>query len=160
LNRRGIFSILFGTIAAIGFAILIASRNTRLSYAATYLCAIGLYPCVANNVAWIMNNIEGVYKRGIFIAAVISWANINGLMSSNVYRQSDEPWYRLGHSIVFGYVAIGLVGGSILLYICLSIANKQRAEGGELLRQKILSGLTEEEEEDLADFHPDFRYTL
>jgi len=35
-----------------------------------------------------------------------------------------------------------------------------REAGGEALRKDVLEGLTEEEIEDLADFHPDFRYTL
>ena len=106
------------------------------------------------------NNIEGVYKRGVFIAAVTGWGNLNGLMSSNVYRTSDEPWYRLGHSIVLGYVVFCLVGGSILFYVFLRIGNRHREKGGEALKKDMLEGLTVAEVEDLADFHPDFRYTL
>lgn len=147
-------------IAATGFAILVASRDKHLSYAATYLCAMGIYPSIPNGIAWMNNNIEGVYKRGVFIAVVIGWGNLNGIMSSNVYRQEDQPWYRLGHSIVLGYVVICLVGGSIVFYTLLRIANKRRDEGGEALKKDVLNGLTEEEEEELADFHPDFRYTL
>ena len=81
-------------------------------------------------------------------------------MSSNVYRQTDSPYYRQGHLIVLVYLAVGLVGGSILNIICLNIGNKMREAGGEGLRKEILEGLTEEEIEDLVDFHPDFRYTL
>lgn len=160
LGRRGIFNIIFGTIAATGFTILIASRNSHLSYFATFLSAIGIYSCAGNTVAWINNNVEGVYKRGVFLAAVIGWGNLNGLMSSNVYRENDSPWYRLGHCIVLGYIVLGLVGGSIAFYTFLSIGNRRREKGGEGLRKEVLQGLSEEEQEDLADFHPDFRYTL
>jgi hypothetical protein len=121
---------------------------------------MGIYPTIPNSITWMNNNVEGVYKRGVFIAAVVGWGNLNGVMSSNVYRQEDQPWYRLGHSIVLGYVAIFLVGGSIAFYTFLRIANKRRDEGGEALKEEVLNGLTEEEEEELCDFHPDFRYTL
>lgn len=81
-------------------------------------------------------------------------------MSSNVYRQPDAPYYRRGHLIVLMYLAVGLVGGSILNITCLKIGNKMREAGGEGRRKDVLEGLTEEETEDLVDFHPDFRYTL
>jgi hypothetical protein len=111
-------------------------------------------------MAWMASNVQGVYKRGVFYAAVITWSNLNGLMSSNVYRQTDSPYYRKGHSIVLGYVAVGIVGGSLLNIACLNIGNKVREAGGEDLRKNVLEGLSEEEIEDLVDFHPDFRYTL
>ena len=61
---------------------------------------------------------------------------------------------------MLGYLAAGLVGGSILNIIFLNIGNRMREAGGEGLKKDTLKGLTEEEIEDLADFHPDFRYTL
>ena len=160
MNCRGIFNVTFGSIACVGFAILRASTNTNLLYAATFLCASGMYPCIANGMAWTASNVQGVYKRGVFYGAIISWSNLNGLMSSNVYRQTDSPYFRRGHAIVLGYLAAGLVGGSILNIIFLNIGNRMREAGGEGLKKDTLKGLTEEEIEDLADFHPDFRYTL
>jgi len=143
-----------------GFLILIISRKPHLSYAGTFFAAIGIYSSVANNLTWMNNNIEGVYKRGVALAMVIAWGNLNGIMSSNVYRSNAAPWYRMADCIVLGYLVIGLVGGSILNMICLSIGNKRRDAGGELLRREKLDGLTLEEERRLGDMHPDFRYTL
>lgn len=154
------FNIVFGLVGCVGFSILIASRHPNLSYAATFLCAIGIFPPAPNSITWMNNNVQGVYKRGVAIANFISWANINGIMSSNVYRQNDAPWYRLGNSVILGYVAIGVVGGSIANYIFLSIGNRRRDAAGEYMKEKQLQGLSEEEKENLADFHPDFRYTL
>jgi len=106
------------------------------------------------------NNVQGVYKRGVAIGNFITWANINGIMSSNIYRQNDAPWYRLGNSVILGYVSIGVVGGSIVNHILLRIGNRRRDAGGEDLRERELHGLSQEEVENLADFHPDFRYIL
>jgi MFS family permease len=159
-GRRGLFNIGFALIGCTGFSILVASHNAKLSYAGTFLGAAGIYPCVANNIVWVSNNVEGVYKRGVSLGMVIAWGNYNGIMASNIYREVDAPWYRLGHSVVLGYLVVCLLGGSIVHYICLSIANRRRDAGGEKLRSKMLEGLTEEERHHLADFHPDFRYTL
>jgi hypothetical protein len=147
-------------MACLGFIILIASRMPHLSYAGTFFAAIGVYSTVANNITWLNNNVEGVYKRGAALATVVAWGTLSGIMSSNVYRSNAAPWFRFGHCIVLGYLAIGLVGGSILNLIFLSVGNKRRDAGGEALRREKLDGLTPEEERQLGDFHPDFRYTL
>ena len=159
-GRRGVFNISFALIGCGGFAMLVASRNPHVSYAGTFLGAIGIYPCISNTITWVGNNVEGVYKRGVSLGAVIAWGNLNGVMSSNIYRGKDAPWYRLGHSVVLGYLAVCLLGGSIMNYTFLAIGNKRRANATEESRRKKLDGLSEEEQQHLADFHPDFRYTL
>jgi hypothetical protein len=62
----------------------------------------------------------------VALGAVIAWGNLNGVMSSKIYRAQDAPWYRLGHSVVLGYLSVCLHGGSISNYIFLSIGNKRR----------------------------------
>lgn len=63
----------------------------------------GIYPCVANTITWSANNVEGLYKRGVTIGFVIGWGNLNGVVSSNIYRAQDKPNYRLGHGVVLAY---------------------------------------------------------
>jgi hypothetical protein len=104
--------------------------------------------------------VEGVYKRGVVLATVISWGNINGVMSCNVYRTVDAPWYQLGNAVILGYVSVGLVIGSALNLIFLSIGNKIRANASPERRRKSMSHLTPEERIGFTDFHPDFKYTL
>jgi MFS transporter, ACS family, DAL5 transporter family protein len=159
-GRRGVFNIIFGLIGCVGFVILVASRSAHLSYAATFLGAIGIYPCISNTLTWVGNNVEGVYKRGVSLGTVIAWGNLNGVMSSNIYRGPAAPWYRLGHSVVLGYLAVGLVFGSILNYVCLAVGNKNRKMMSDDKRNEATQDLTDEQEEFLADFHPDFKYTL
>ena len=140
---------------------LVATRNPHVAYAATFLGAIGIYPCISNTITWVGNNVEGVYKRGVVLGTVIAWGNLNGVMSSNIYRSEDAPWYRLGHAVVLGYLAIGLLGGSIVNYIFLSIGNNRRRNISEEDRRALFAGMGEEEQQQqLADFHPDFKYTL
>lgn len=139
---------------------LVATRNPHVAYAGTFLGAIGIYPCISNTITWVSNNVEGVYKRGVSLGTVIAWGNLNGVMSSNIYRTQDAPWYRLGHSVVLGYLTIGLLGGSVANLVFLQIGNRRRERVGLEERDGKLSGLSEEEQHHLADFHPDFRYTL
>jgi hypothetical protein len=139
---------------------LVATRNPHVAYAGTFLGAIGIYPCISNTITWVSNNVEGVYKRGVSLGTVIAWGNLNGVMSSNIYRTQDAPWYRLGHSVVLGYLTIGLLGGSVANLVFLQIGNRRRERVGLDERDGRLSGLSEEEQHHLADFHPDFRYTL
>jgi plastocyanin domain-containing protein len=90
-------------------------------------------PCLikvptANTVAWVANNVEGSYKRSVTMAMMVSFGNLNGAVTSNVYRGKDKPWYRLGHGITLAYIGIGLVT-SILFKILLVRENRKRDRG-------------------------------
>ncbi|KAK6344077.1 hypothetical protein TWF696_007724 [Orbilia brochopaga] len=156
-QRRGIFNIGCGVIAVAGYAILLGSKNYKLSYAGTYLAAMGVYPCISNTITWVSNNAEGVYKRGFVLGLVIGFGNLNGVMSSNVYQGRDSPWYRPGHLIVLIYLAGCLVAGSIVYHVLLRRENSRRLRGE---RDTWISGLDEKEIADLGDQRPDFIYTL
>ncbi|RPA95841.1 MFS general substrate transporter [Choiromyces venosus 120613-1] len=156
-NRRGFFNIATSLLGVVGFSILLGSNSAALSYVAVFLGALGIYPCIPNTITWVSNNVEGVYKRGVTLGFVIGWGNLNGVMSSNVYRQVDAPHYRLGHGVVLGYLAIGLLGGSVLNWLLLRRENEKR-RGGE--RDVWVQGLDRKEIEYLGDRRPDFLYTL
>lgn len=79
---------------------------------------------------------------------ILGWGNLNGVMSSNVYRAQDAPHYTLGHAIVLGYLAIGLLGGSILNYVLLQRENDKRRRGE---RDHWIEGLDAKQIEDLGD---------
>ncbi|KAF3923178.1 hypothetical protein ABW20_dc0109114 [Dactylellina cionopaga] len=156
-NQRGIFNMISALFAVTGYAILYGSRNYKLSYAATFLAAMGVYPCIANTISWVSNNTEGVYKRGFVLGLVIGWGNLNGVMSSNVYQGRNSPWYRPGHLVVLIYLAACLLGGSIINYILLRSENAKRLRGA---RDHRLEGLDDQAISDLGDQRPDFIYTL
>jgi MFS family permease len=70
-NQRGLFNIGVSLLGILGFGILIGSRSAPLSYVATFLAALGIYPCIPNTITWVSNNTEGVYKRGVTLGIVI-----------------------------------------------------------------------------------------
>ncbi|CAE6455054.1 unnamed protein product [Rhizoctonia solani] len=136
LGNRGIFNLIFFSIGLAGYIILIASRNAALSYFAVYLAASGIYPLIPNTIAWMSNNVEGSYKRSVALGMIISFGNLNGAVSSNIYRARDKPWFTLGHGIVLMYIAIGWVT-SFVFIILLRRENAKR-ERGE--RDEVLTG--------------------
>lgn len=157
-NKRGMCNLVVAPIGIIGFALLIATDSANVRYAATFLGAIGIYPCIANTITWLSNNVEGVYKRGLCMGMMIGWGNLNGIVSSNIYRtDKDAPKFVPGHSVVLGYMVVFLWGGSLTMHLLLRRENRLRREGK---RDIWAQGMDEHEVLKLGDRRPDFVYTL
>ncbi|KAI0091563.1 MFS general substrate transporter [Irpex rosettiformis] len=138
-GHRGIISITFSCIGVVGYIVLIASRNATLSYVAVYLAACGIYPNIPNTNAWVSSNTEGSYKRSVTLAMMIGFANLNGAVTSNVYRGQDAPWYTLGHGIILMYICIAII--SALVYRSLLKRENERRDRGE--RDEVIAGKNE-----------------
>ncbi|KAI5895511.1 MFS general substrate transporter [Schizophyllum commune H4-8] len=134
-GHRGLFNIGFFILGAVGYIILIVSRSGALSYVGVYLAACGIYPNIPNTIAWMSNNVEGSYKRSVSLAMVIGFGNINGAVSSNVYRDKDKPWYTLGHGLVLMYIAFGLISSTVYLFLAdRENRRRDRGERDEVIR--------------------------
>ncbi|KAF2429822.1 putative MFS transporter [Tothia fuscella] len=154
-GRRGLCNIVISFLGIAGFVMLLGSQKAGVKYAGTFLGAMGIYPTIANTIVWCSNN--GVYKRGVTLGFVIGWGNLNGVVSSNIYRQQDSPLYRPGHGTVLAYLVLFLLGGSIITTLGLRGENKKRAEGK---RDGRIAGLSLGEIEMLGDKKPEFVYTV
>ncbi|KAK0536904.1 hypothetical protein OC842_001814 [Tilletia horrida] len=124
-GNRPLLNLICQAIGIVGYVVLIASRNPRVSYAFIYLAALGVYPCIANTIA-MTSGVEGMYKRSAVMGIIISFGNLNGAVSSNIYYQA--PWYPVGHGIVLLYLVIGVVTTSLYWYI-IADANKRKSRG-------------------------------
>lgn len=174
-RARGICNIVMATIGAVGFAMLLGAKTAGTRYAGTFLGAAGIYPTISNSITWTSNNVEGkvfdvvpwpynnaltdgtgVYKRGVTLGIMIGWGNLNGIVSSNIYRGKDAPNFYPGHGTVLGYLTVFLLGGSILQTILLRIENRKRRRGE---RDYRIQGLTPSQIDLLGDQRPDFIYT-
>lgn len=156
-GRRGWCNIVCSIIATTGFIMLIASQDPHVKYAGTFLGALGIYPCISNTVSWVSNNVEGNYKRGVVIGTVVGWGNLNGVVSSNIYRTQDSPRFYPGHGTVIAYLVLFLFGGSVYTHYALKAENKKRQEGK---RDHWIAGKTPLEIQELGDKRPDFLYVL
>ncbi|KAM0522407.1 hypothetical protein ACHAPE_001997 [Trichoderma viride] len=155
VQKRAIFNIAIAPFGIAGFAMLIGSTNPGVQYAGTFLGAVGIYPCIPVTIAWVANNVEGVYKRGIVLGIVIGWGNLNGVVSSNIYY--DAPRYIQGHATVIGYLFIATFCGSILTAWLLNRENQKRLNGE---RNHWIEGKTQREIQEMGDMRPDFMYVL
>lgn len=156
-RMRGIFNIIVSTIGIIGFAMLIASGNPKIQYAGTFLGAIGIYPAIPNTLAWVANNTEGIYKRGVVIGIVVGTGNLSGIASSNIFLPKNAPRYPVGLGVVMASMICLLLAGSIAMHILLRIENRKRRSG---LRNNMHEGMNAEQIWAAGDRRPDFIYTL
>ncbi|KAJ5724573.1 hypothetical protein N7493_006301 [Penicillium malachiteum] len=156
-RQRGLCNIGTSLLGIVGFSMLLGCESAGGRYAGTFLGAMGIYPAIANTISWASNNIEGVYKRGVSLGFIIGWGNLNGIVSSNIYRDKDAPRFYPGHGTVLGYLVVFLFGGSILQYFLLRRENGKRRRGE---RDRRIEGLSQTEIEALGDQRPDFVYTL
>ena len=156
-KQRGLCAMLTSPLAIIGFAMLLRSRSTRVKLAATFLAAMGIYPCIPNTITWVANNTEGMYKRGVTLGIAMGWANLQGVVVSNVYSGADAPDFTKGHAVILGYLTLCLFGGSMLHYLLLRRENARREVG---LRDGWVEGRSQNETKFLGDQRPDFLYML
>ncbi|CAG8975885.1 hypothetical protein HYALB_00006502 [Hymenoscyphus albidus] len=154
-GRRGICNMVVPLIGIVGFALLLGSHDAHVKYGGTFLAALGIYPCIANTISWVSNNIEGVYKRGIVIGFVVGFGNLNGVVSSNIFFKA--PQYVAGHGVILAYMTTCLLGSSLLMHVLLKRENAARRAGK---RDHLVEGKTEAEAEAMGDMRPTFIYTI
>lgn len=156
-RMRGYYNFVIASIGIVGFSMLIATTNPRIRYAGTFLGAMGIYPAIPNTLAWIANNVEGVYKRGVVIGIVVGTGNLSGIASSNIFMPSDSPRFVIGLSVVLATMTCCLLLGSIVMHVMLRAENRKRQSGR---RANMLAGKSAEELWVMGDMRPDFIYTL
>lgn len=156
-RQRGLCNIFVSLLGMVGFSMLLGSNRPGVQYAGTFLGAMGIYPCVSNTISWASNNVEGVYKRGVSLGFIIGWGNLNGVVSSNIYRGQDAPRFFVGHGVVLAYLVLWLFGGSVVTRFLLARENKKRLRGD---RDVWVEGKNEKEIQERGDVRPDFIYTL
>lgn len=156
-RKRALCNAVPVTLAIIGFVMLIASPNSHVQYAGTFLGAMGIYPTIPNTLAWVNNNTEGSLKRAVVIGLVVGFGNLNGVVSSNIYMVEEKPRYYTGHGVVLGYLCSCIMVGSICMHLGLRAENKNREQGR---MDAQWEGMSEEEKKFAGDKRPNFRYTL
>jgi hypothetical protein len=61
-RQRGLCNIFVSFFGIVGFSMLMGAKSPHVRYAGIYLGAMGIYPIVANTIAWVANNTEGMSK--------------------------------------------------------------------------------------------------
>ena len=100
-------SIAFGIV---GYIILLTVTKEAVLYFATFLCGLAIYTGVGLNVAWILGNTAGSFKRATAIGFQQSLGNTAGVLAGQIYTTDSAPRYIKGHAINLGALCLAVFG--------------------------------------------------
>ncbi|CAG8663360.1 27416_t:CDS:2 [Gigaspora margarita] len=82
------------------------------------------------------NNLTGDTKRAVGTAMIIAWGNIGGEIRAQIYRSSDVPAYKIGHSIALSLLVVAVII-TIIQHYLLKRINKYKLENPDLFFKRI-----------------------
>ena len=174
-DTRQIFLVLHGPLVMVGYAMLLATTNASVRYAAIFLTASSIYiggpfsnsQVSANTVSDTARNmgiaINSMYSLWMdmksFEANVIAGGSgyLGGLVATWTYLPFDGPLYPIGNGINLAASATIIIVTSSF-YAWMKFDNKKRDRTTHEERERKLQGLTEAEIASLEYKHPDFRW--
>ncbi|KAJ1959157.1 hypothetical protein GGI12_004482 [Dipsacomyces acuminosporus] len=150
----GLLICIYAAVSCISYGIIAASHGIHLRFGFLCLAQFGLAPILPWATLWMTSNTMGITKRGAGSALTVMLGGIAGIVSSQIYREKDAPYYRFGHW--FNCVCEGFIVVLAILLSAYFFKENRR-------RDKVsvdVSRMTDDEIEDLCDKHPNFRYVF
>jgi hypothetical protein len=145
----------FATLGTIGYLILVCVQdelNTGARYTGVWLATCGIFPALAINITWLLNNQGGESKKGAGMAVLAIFGQCSSFISSSVFPDTDGPLYIKGCAI--GCALTGLIVVLALgLHITLNVENRRR--------DRLYGPMDEQYQVDVTDGgdrNPSFRY--
>lgn len=137
LKQRSNHLMIFLLIGITGFLYLILSTNVL--YLGVFMACAGVFSSNALILPWATSNIGGKTKRAVAIALVAASGGIGGVVSGQIYRETDTPYYRQGHGIMLGILSFNFIL-VLLLKLLLKHENRRRKNLSPEERQKEIVG--------------------
>lgn len=122
---------------------------------ALYVIAFGMYSAFPLVVIWFSNNVC-YHKGAVGMAFQIGMGNFSGAFASNFYRSQDLPRFILGHSLVLGFISLGMIFLFITIVGYTYSNNKRKRD----VAAGIYDSHSDEEFLRLGDKSPYFVYRL
>ena len=91
-GKRGWFVAGFATMGTVGYLMLAAIQDetkTGPHYAAIYLATCGIFPALAINITWLLNNQGGDSKRGAGLGILATFGQCSSFVSSTLFPSRD-----------------------------------------------------------------------
>ncbi|KAL8927090.1 MAG: hypothetical protein Q9172_001512 [Xanthocarpia lactea] len=131
-----------------------AGNNVAAQYVGCFFIASGIYIVSGIAVVWMLSNLPRYGKRSTAVGMQLMIGTSAGIPAPYLYPTSDTPKYIMGHSVTIGLLALcAMING--VLWSSMVDTNKKRAAGKEDWK---ISGLTEEEIDELGDRSPRYIY--
>lgn len=154
LDRRHIFFIMSAPLIMIGYAMFLASTDSTVRYAATFLLASSCFALGPLTNAQVSAQVVSDTARGTSLGTNMMFGNVGGLIATWSYLSWDAPNYKIGNALNLASASLILVS-SILTLLWMNWDNKQRDKKDI---DAELEGLTTEEIENLEWKHPAWRW--
>ncbi|KAJ5770236.1 uncharacterized protein N7511_002287 [Penicillium nucicola] len=153
-GNRGVLITAFATMATIGYLLLTCVQDeskTAARYAGVWLATCGIFPALALNVTWMLNNQAGDSKQGAGMALLAVFGQCSSLVSSSVFPDSDAPLYTMG-------CAIGAAFSGLIAFLALGLSLQMKYENRR--RDRVYGVVDPDERVDVTegDNHSKFRY--
>ncbi|KAH7121713.1 major facilitator superfamily domain-containing protein [Dactylonectria macrodidyma] len=156
IDRRQILFILCAPMCMVGFCMFLGSENSAVRYGATFLVASCCFALGPLTNAQVSANVISDTARNAAISTNAMMGNIGGLISAWSFLPWDAPNYHIGNGLNLA------TSGGILILSTLTLLwmkrDNKRKDNEEMY--DTLSGMTQQEIEDLDWKHPAFRWQL
>ncbi|CEI70711.1 unnamed protein product [Fusarium venenatum] len=125
---RGYIVASFAAMGTVGYGILAGVQDmdkTGPRYAGVWLAACGIFPALAMNITWLLNNQGGDSKKGAGLAISLTIGQCSSLISSTVFPKEDAPYFTTGCAIGCGMSGLVVVL-ALFMHFALNRENKRR----------------------------------
>lgn len=155
-QQRGIFCIGGLSVSLVGYVFLILNRGLGLSFAGTFIVALGLWTSTGAAFSWISVNNPRYGKRAFASGMQITIGNISGVAAPFLYSSKYAPTYTPGYAATIGLLSLGIVI-YVALHLYFRMMNRRKLAGKEDWR---IEGKTEEEIAEMGEDNPRYLYTI
>ena len=151
-NARFWSVIICAPIGIAGYAILLNLSNVSpgVQYFGTFLISTACYLCTGTNISWLSMNCAPDGKRAASVGILLTFTNIGGVISGQIYQTNSAPKYVLGHAWSLGSLAFAWCG----FWVLRAIYKRREKAKAEARQQswRLADG------ESWTDRAPDYRY--
>ncbi|OJJ54414.1 hypothetical protein ASPSYDRAFT_61039 [Aspergillus sydowii CBS 593.65] len=154
-RSRGFIVAGFAAMGATGYGLLAGIQDmekTGLRYLGVWFAACGIFPALAINITWLLNNQGGDSKKGAGLAISLILGQCSSLISSTVFPSEDAPFFTTGCAIGCG-MSSAIVVLALIMYFALTQENKRKDELYGPVDVQVEVDVSEE-----GDYNRNFRY--
>ncbi|KAL2205039.1 MFS general substrate transporter, partial [Sarocladium strictum] len=152
-GNRGFIIAGFAAVGAVGYGLLAGVHDsTGVRYFGVWCAACGVFPALALNITWLLNNQGGDSKKGAGLGIVLIVGQCSSLISSVVFPKEDAPNFIKGNVIGCAFTG-SIVFMALAMHFLLDRENKRRDEQYGPVDADLEVDVTLE-----GDNHRNFRY--
>lgn len=155
-DRRQIFIVLSAPMVMVGYSMFLGVKDPTVRYAATFLITSSAFVLGPLTNAHVSANVISDTARSAAIGVNVMVGNIGGLISAWAFLPFDGPDYHIGNGLNLATASMILIISSLTLVWMKRDNVKRKSKDID----QELSGLTQQEIEDLDWKHPAFLWHL